>query len=496
MILRKFILLLCLICVAGFNLKGQSTHQPAPQYYADYHQYVLISDSEITQRLNEMPGGLIPHEFSPALRSYIRTYTVKNRDRTERMLGRQHIFFPIIEKILAEQNAPNELKYISVIESALNPRAISRSGAGGLWQFMPATGKIYSLDINTYVDERADPYLSTEAAAKYLSHLYHKFGDWALAFAAYNAGPGRVNRAIRRAKSRKFNRVKKYLPRETRSYVPGFVAANYLFKYYHLHNLNPQYPTFNSHDVETMRVFNHTKFTEISAVTGLPMEAITLLNPTYVRDAIPSSRSGNLLVIPRHKVDEFHKLRPYSVPEFYYRQRALSGRPHTPHIKYVTPEPIMEKKQVKKKYKIKKGDSLGKIAQKHRCKVSDLKRWNNLKSSRIVAGKYLKVYKTEKVPIPSEPIIASSDYGVPAPPSYTDFYGRPPAPEPVVPVAVASAPPVPTRRYIPKVEQIDGIDPLGFVQEFRPPLTLMMEQPLPKQRKKRKFWKKILGRDL
>jgi len=246
-----------LFLVIIFSLNATfSKSQTAIQSSYTYETIIpTFTDSEIRDRLSRITSSVAPPRFTSVVKSYINTYTVKKRQHTEAMLGRISIYFPMFEKYLSENNLPVDLKYLSIVESALNPKAVSRSGAVGLWQFMPPTGKENGLKINSTVDERRDPHKSTLAAAKYLKKQYKRYNNWELALAAYNGGPGRVNRAIKRGRSKNFWRIKRYLPKETQNYVPAFIAATYVVNYYPEHNLVPVYPEIDLQMTELIKIY-------------------------------------------------------------------------------------------------------------------------------------------------------------------------------------------------------------------------------------------------
>ena len=270
--------------------------QPAYEegWTADYPPF----DEAVTKERLKNLDCLVKPKYNPTVRSYILTYTQKNRAKAEAILGRATLYFPIFEQKLREAGMPDALKYLSVVESALVPEAVSRSGAVGLWQFMPVTGSEYGLKIDGTVDERSDPHRSTDAALRYLKRQYERFGSWELALAAYNCGPGRVNRAVRRSGSKNFWKLYRYLPRETRSYVPAFIGATYLYKYYQQHNLTPAYPSLDMQLTRTIQTTDYLRFDQLSAVTELPVYVIEALNPSYQHGYIPANYQGNYLTLP------------------------------------------------------------------------------------------------------------------------------------------------------------------------------------------------------
>ncbi|HAV29122.1 MAG TPA: hypothetical protein DCW93_04290, partial [Saprospirales bacterium] len=234
----------------------------------------------------------------------IKQYTIHQRSASELLLGRISIYFPLIESKLREKGMPDDLKYLAVIESGLIPHAKSGAGAAGLWQFMKPTARMYGMKINRTVDQRRDPEISTEAALDYLQYLYEKYDDWALAMGAYNCGPGNMNRAIRKANSTDFYKVAKYLPRETRGYVPKFIAMSYLMNYYYSHDLTPKMPNSNVLNTATSRVVDRVNFKKLSAKYQLDLETIQLLNPTYIRNFIPNGPEHKL-TLPTDKMTDF-----------------------------------------------------------------------------------------------------------------------------------------------------------------------------------------------
>ena len=274
------------------------------------NDFDLRAEAEIKDRVQNMTG-IVDIRFTPEVMARIKGY-LQYKEGTSAILGRQNVFFPMFEEVLERRNMPTDLKYLSVVESALKPNAISRVGAAGLWQLMRSTGRMLGLKINSTIDERRSPYKSTEAALDYLEQLYEEFDDWTLALAAYNAGPGRVRRAILRANSRDFWTIQRFLPRETRNYVPAFIAANYVANYYYIHDIPPvvEHPDLLS--VSNITLYEEMTFTEIAEITGVEMLVLKMLNPCYLRNYIPASINGSHVLMPKYAASLLlsHLVRP------------------------------------------------------------------------------------------------------------------------------------------------------------------------------------------
>ena len=381
---------LFLICILFISITLEAQDQDLAS------NYPLHSDQEITDRLEQINNRVVAPRFDGVVRSYVNTYTVKKRDRTEAMLGRTAIYFPLFEKLLAENNMPLDLKFLSVVESALNPMAVSRSGAVGLWQFMPATGKEYGLKINRYLDERKDPEKSTLAAIKYLKRQYNKYGNWELALAAYNGGPGRVNRAIKRGRSKNFWRIKKYLPRETRNYIPAYIAATYIAHFYHMHDLMPIYPDVDLQVTESVKVYQTMNFREIAELTGTPEYIIEILNPSYKRHFLPSNSEGNNLVLPKDVMAVFKA--QFKRPDSRHGNNLAGGNITAPRPATKLNVPA---NAVKTNYTVEMGDHLSGLASAFQCTETDIMIWNRLASRELRKGQELVIYlsKDKKLPV-------------------------------------------------------------------------------------------------
>lgn len=346
-----------------------------------------VSDTVMMMRLAGMPT-IIKMPYNRIIRQFIDKYEETRRKQVAVMLGIGDYYFPMFEQMLEKYRMPNELKYLSVVESALNPNATSRVGATGLWQFMFGTGKSYGLDINSLVDERRDPQKSTEAAVRYLKDLYNIFGDWHLAIAAYNCGPGNVNKAIRRAGGKKdYWDIYYYLPRETRGYVPLFIAANYVMTYYKEHRICPVRTEYPLH-TDTLMLSNKIHFDQISAVIGVSKEDLVKLNPQYRREIIPGTpEKPQSICLPANYTLSFIDFQD-SIPN--YRTGDLLNTLLT-----VEPSGVEKAPAVKAKfhiYKVRKGDTLYEIGLKYHTTTSAIKKRNGLRSTTINPGQRLKIY--------------------------------------------------------------------------------------------------------
>lgn len=263
--------------------------------------FAELEEAEVLTRIENM-GCLIPVKLTKEVKDQIYRYTESYKKGSGEILGRAEMYFPIFDQYLSEAGIPEQLKYLSIVESALDPNAVSSAGAAGLWQFMRETGRHYGLEVSRTVDERRDPHRSTQSAVQYLKDLYGIFGDWSLALAAYNSGPGRVKEAIRKANSNDFWKIKNYLPRETRNYVPAFIAASYLVNYYYLHGIEPVLQPDEYVFTSSIVVYEKLSIQEISEWTGLSGATIRQLNPAYIRGYIPGSEDGHYLVLPNSHI--------------------------------------------------------------------------------------------------------------------------------------------------------------------------------------------------
>jgi membrane-bound lytic murein transglycosylase D len=326
--------------------------------------------------------------YNPSLERVIKHFLANRRDLMQRMLAASQYYFPLFEETLDKYNLPLELKYLAIVESALNPTAKSRVGATGLWQFMYSTGRLYGLDVSSYVDERSDPVLSTDAASRYLSKLHDIFNDWDLALAAYNSGPGNVNKAIRRSGGyQNYWSIRGFLPRETAGYVPAFLATMYVFEYAEAHGIKPAEQVRRIYETDTVLVKGTITFGQVEEITGVPEEELKTLNPSY-----------KLGIIPKVTGKEYTlRLPGSSVGPFVANEGALYEKVQKELAQRDKPLPDYVEADERIRYRVRSGDYLGKIAERYGVGVSQIKRWNGLKSNNLRIGQRLTIYPRKPV---------------------------------------------------------------------------------------------------
>jgi len=384
-----------------------------PDVDVDYN----LSTDLLKQRLANLDArSPFNIEYSKGLENIIKSY-LKNRPRAyERLMAISEYYFPMFEEHLAKYNVPIEIKYLAVIESALNPRAKSRVGATGLWQFMYPTGKQYNLEVNSYVDERSDPLKATEAACQYLSSLYNIFGDWDLVLASYNAGPGNVSKAIRRSGSYKnYWNIRKNLPQETQGYVPAFLATMYIYEYHKEHGIKPKKAPLTYFETDTIMVKRQMSFKQIAQLLDVPVSQLQFLNPIYKLDVIPyMPNKPHYLRLPKDKIGLFTSnesaVYAYIDHEDNKRERPFFARSGSSGVETaVADNETAQVSSYKKKrsvtfktHTVKRGDNLGAISSKYGVSVADLKKWNKIKGSNIMAGQRLKIQQTITI---KEPVV-------------------------------------------------------------------------------------------
>lgn len=363
------------------------------QYFSKKDEYchdddvnVYFPDSIYRERLERLPR-VIALPYNKVVRDCIDLYADRRRNLVRYMLGMADFYFPIIEQVLDEYDLPIELKYLAVVESALNPVALSRVGACGLWQFMLPTGKIYGLEINSLVDERRDPEKATRAACRYFKDMYAIYGDWNLVLASYNCGPGNVNKAIRRAGGKTdFWEIFQYLPKETRSYVPLFIAANYIMNYYCDHNLCPMQTSLPL-ATDTVMVTKPLHLEQVSDMLKMDIEQLRALNPQYKRDIIPGNAAPCVLKLPANQTYAF-----IDKEDTVYTHRAedLLANCVAYNASITGNEEVNTREKVT--HRVASGENIYTVSDRYGVTPKDVRKWNGLKSNRLATGRKLTIY--------------------------------------------------------------------------------------------------------
>ncbi len=328
--------------------------------------------------------------YTPVLENVIKSFLKNRKTSFERLMAVSEYYFPMFEEQLSTYNIPLEIKYLAIVESALNPKAQSRVGATGLWQFMYPTGKQFNLEVTSYVDERYDPLKATQAACKYLSSLYEIFGDWSLALASYNAGPGNVSKAIRRSGgSQNYWNIRSYLPRETANYVPAFLATMYIYEYKKEHQIIPKKAPTTYFETDTIAVKKEITFKQISDLLDISEDQLEFFNPIYKVKTIPYiANEPHFLRLPKDKLGVFVSNED-KVYQYVTYQNLLKESIRKENLAKATKKASTTSL---KRHKIKRGESIGIIAQKYGVRISEVKKWNHLRGNTIYPGKYLKIY--------------------------------------------------------------------------------------------------------
>ena len=438
--------------------------------YVENSKSETVSDEVYIKRLRALPVT-IEMPFNSVVKTYIEMYTQRRRTLVEEMLGMSLYYMPIFEQALEKEGLPLELKYLPVIESALNPDAVSRVGATGLWQFMISTAKGLGLEVNSLVDERRDPYRASEKAAVYLKNLYNIYHDWSLVIAAYNCGPGNVNKALRRAggSGKDFWAIYPYLPKETRGYVPAFIAANYVMTYFKNHNISPSLakkPLLT----DTIAVNQRINFNQISKVLNMPIDELRVLNPQFRRDVIPGDTHSYSLCLPTHQVYSFIMSKDSILnyrTDLYGRRDVVEPATITDSKDIQGVEGVdftYETQTVTKWHKVSRGETLAKIAGKYGVTSSSIKRANGLRKSSVKRGQSLKIVTTQRVKVPIEKsdeptndeLLAANNAGTELDAEQTDteeIEVAEPAPTTVKPAEQPKAKPEPKQKEQPKTKE-------------------------------------------
>ncbi|WP_394345998.1 LysM peptidoglycan-binding domain-containing protein [Flavobacterium foetidum] len=367
----------------------------------------------LKQRLAAMNGkSPFEIEYNQGLENVIKSF-LKNRKKSfSRLMALSEYYFPIFEETFARQNIPLEIKYLAVVESALNPKAVSKMGATGLWQFMYGTGKQYALKIDSYIDERSDPLKATAACSDYMNKMFSIFGDWELVLASYNSGPGNVTKAIRRSGGKtSYWDIRNYLPKETQGYVPAFLATMYLFEYHKEHGINPERAVVKNFETDTVCVKNQISFKQLADLLDMPQSQIQLLNPSYKMNVVPFYQGEQHFIrLPKDKIATFvsNESQIYAYAKYDTEMKSANSRlavKYAPKVKPATIKPSNGDADDFEFYKVRKGDNLGAIADKYNVSVANIKKWNNLKTNAVAIGRSLKIKPEEETPAKAAPIV-------------------------------------------------------------------------------------------
>jgi membrane-bound lytic murein transglycosylase D len=369
--IRHFAFALCLLASATARSSLPSAGDPD-----------MLYEYRIAQLNKQSPIELV---YNADVRKYIDLYTGPRSQEMARIIGLSDLYFPIFEEILDRQGLPLELKYLTVIESGLNPLATSKSGAVGLWQLLFNTGRLFSLEISSLVDERRDPYKSTEAAARYLTYLYNTFHDWHLVMSSYNGGPGEVRKAIERSRGETdYWKLRPYLSEQSKNYLPAFVAACYIMNFYREHGIVPIEPEYDYHHTDTLHIRYTISFSQVSGVIGLDLDHIRMLNPAYKRDYIPERSPYGLLVLPSDKTAAYLQnevnILGFSLPPADYHQMVAQagntdGKSRIIHV-------------------VQPGEFTHKIAMQYNVTLENIRAWNQMEGYEVKAGQRLEIWVT------------------------------------------------------------------------------------------------------
>lgn len=386
--IRKFSYLILLIfiflCNSAYSINDAGYIEEDPGNFKKKDSIPIYPDLVYEYKIAEL-NNLTPIEleYNERVRRYIDVYTIERREHLAKIIGLAELYFPIFEEYLDKYQLPLELKYLAIVESALDPRAVSSSAAVGLWQFKINTSKMFDLEVNSYVDERCDPYKSTEAACSYLQYLYRIYNDWQLALAAYNGGPGVVRNAIERSGGKtNFWEIEPYLPDQTNGYVPAFIAVNYVMNHYKDHNIEPIRSKFIHINVDTVKIQKETTFERISAVINVPVETLEYLNPSYKLNLIPKMQEPAIVVLPSNKIRTFIRNEKAIFDESVKKK----------DFNDVVAEAGETNGKIKIVHEVSRGEYFHKIAIKYNCTIDDIKTWNSLPTNDLSVGQKLDIW--------------------------------------------------------------------------------------------------------
>ncbi|NTV01275.1 MAG: transglycosylase SLT domain-containing protein [Chlorobiaceae bacterium] len=373
-----------------FRLSGPGETDVFPRHFVPQ-----FNDSVYASRIADLAKkSQFKLVYNQHVKGFIRVYAVDRRKTVSKMLGLTRIYFPLFEEKLKEYNIPQEMKYLAIVESALNPTAVSHAGARGLWQFMGGTGRMYGLQSSSFIEDRYDPYKATVAACEHFQDLYQTFGDWFLVLAAYNSGAGNVRKAIRASGgAHDYWEIWPYLPQETRGYVPAFIAVTYVMNYYREHNIKPLEPGFLYTETERVPINSALTFDQLQETIGIPVDDLKFLNPQYKVGLIPSPATRpNMVRLPKKYVQPFLQ-KEQEIYAFHPERAQERERLYAMVQEHERQAGEVISAKGRKTHVVRKGETLAGVARKYRVPVSQLIAWNDLKSGRVKPGQQLVVFK-------------------------------------------------------------------------------------------------------
>ena len=345
-----------------------------PKYPDLFYEYRITELNKLTP---------IELDYNETVRTYIENYAVKRRDEFARIIGLSELYFPIFDNMLDKYDLPLELKYLTIVESSLNTNAKSKSGAVGLWQFLLNTCRLFDLEVNSYIDERRDPYKSTDAACRYLKYLYNTFNDWQLVLSSYNGGPGDIRKAVERSNGRTdYWEIRPFLSEQAKDYVPAFIASFYLMNHFEEHNIVPVASKFNFNNIDTLWINYPVSFNQISNITEISTAELRFLNPVYIRDFIPDLNKPALLVLPKEKIQIYLK----------NESRIIGKADDIADYNFLVNNAGSTENKIKIIHVVQKGEFFHKIALKYNCTLENIKAWNNLTDNFLYPGQELIIW--------------------------------------------------------------------------------------------------------
>jgi membrane-bound lytic murein transglycosylase D len=370
-ILIRFIVIVSMAMISSF---GAYAYDTVPRYPDIFYEYRIAQLNKTTP---------VELDYNETVKKYIENYSINRRDEFARVIGLSELYFPIFDDMLDRYDLPLELKYLTIVESSLNINAKSKSGAVGLWQFLLNTCKLFDLEVTSYIDERRDPYKSTEAACRYLKYLYNTYNDWQLVLSSYNSGPGDIRKAIERSDGKTdYWEIRPYLSEQAQDYVPAFIASLYLMHHYKEHNIKPVPPPFDFNDIDTIWINYPVSFSQITDITGITADELRFLNPVYRRDFIPDLNEPALLILPKDKTGVYIK----------NESRILGRAGDTDDYNSLVSNAGSTENKTRIIHVVQKGEFIHKIALKYNCTLENIKAWNNLKDSFLYPGQELVIW--------------------------------------------------------------------------------------------------------